>query len=67
MYIQQLQAVTKYAMNQANQYITNQDQQVTEELAGVSDNTNAILQDADNQAYQDALREYQQEMANVNQ
>ena len=67
MYIQQLQAVTKYAMNQANQYITNQDQSVTENLAGVSDNTDAILQDADNQAYQDALREYQQEQASVSQ
>lgn len=62
MYIQQLQAQTNLMNQQVNQYINNQSQEYTDQMANggwVSEEEK--LQDADRQAYEDAMAEIEGE------
>lgn len=61
LYIQQLQAQTNLMTQQANQYIDMQAQQVGENAAGMNIDDDEILKDADRQAYEDALAEFENE------
>lgn len=59
LYIQQLQAQTNLMTQKANQYIDMQAQQVGENAAGMNIDDDEILKDADRQAYEDALAEFE--------
>lgn len=59
LYIQQLQAQTNLMTQQAKQYIDMQAQQVGENAAGMNIDDDEILKDADRQAYEDALAEFE--------
>lgn len=61
LYIQQLQAQTNLMTQQAKQYIDMQAQQVGENAAGMNIDDDEILKDADRQAYEDALAEFENE------
>ena len=61
MYIQQLQAQTQLVNQQANQYIQTQQQEFEDNFAGGWSSEEEKLQDADRQAYLDALAEVQAE------
>lgn len=59
LYIQQLQAQTNLMTQQAKQYIDMQAQQVGENAAGMDIDNEELLADADRQAYEDALAEFE--------
>ena len=64
LYIQQLQAQTQLVNQQVNQYINNQSQELDDQIAnGGWTSEEEKLQDADKQAYLDALAEMQKEGA----
>lgn len=59
LYIQKLQAQTSLMTQQAKQYIDMQAQQVGENAAGMNIEDDELLKDADRQAYEDALAEFE--------